>query len=55
MLNEIIIVYAIIDDLLKAIRHSEDCRREMSYNGNNCGNVLYVSSTKLKSHRRQSR
>lgn len=30
MLNEIITVYAIIDDLLKAIRHSEDCRREMN-------------------------
>ena len=30
MLNEIISVYAIIDDLLKAIRHSEDCRRQMS-------------------------
>lgn len=30
MLNEIITVYAIIDDLLKAIRHTEDCRREMS-------------------------
>jgi hypothetical protein len=30
MLNEIITVYAIIDDLLKAIRHGEDCRREMS-------------------------
>lgn len=30
MLNEIITVYALIYDLLKAIRHSEDCRREMS-------------------------
>jgi len=30
MLNEIITVYAIIDDLLKAIRHCEDCRRQMS-------------------------
>lgn len=30
MLNEIITVYAIIDDLLKAIRHSEDCRGEMN-------------------------
>ncbi|WP_292750925.1 transposase [Nostoc sp. NMS4] len=30
MLNEIITVYAIIDDLLKAIRHGEYCRREMS-------------------------
>ncbi|MDF5734093.1 MAG: IS982 family transposase [Rhizonema sp. PD38] len=30
MLNEIITIYAIIDDLLKAIGHDEDCRREMS-------------------------
>ena len=30
MLNEIITVYAIIDDLLKAIKHSEDCRQKMS-------------------------
>jgi hypothetical protein len=30
MLNEIITVYAIIDDLLKAIGHSEDCRKKMS-------------------------
>ncbi|MBD2609371.1 IS982 family transposase [Scytonema hofmannii FACHB-248] len=30
MLNEIITVYAIIDDLLKAIAHDEDCRRQMS-------------------------
>lgn len=30
MLNEIITVYAITDDLLKAIGHHEDCRREMS-------------------------
>lgn len=30
MLNEIITVYAIIDDLLKAIGHSEDSRRQMS-------------------------
>ncbi len=28
MLNETIAVYAIIDDLLKAIGHHEDCRRE---------------------------
>lgn len=27
MLNEIITVYAIMDDLLKAIGHSEDSRR----------------------------
>nr|WP_223278231.1 hypothetical protein [Nostoc sp. 'Peltigera membranacea cyanobiont' 232] len=30
MLNEIITVYAIIDDLLKAIGHSEDSRRQMN-------------------------
>jgi hypothetical protein len=30
MLNQIITVYAIIDDLLKAIGHEEDCRRGMS-------------------------
>ena len=30
MLNEIITIYAIIDDLLKAIAHDEDCRRQMS-------------------------
>jgi hypothetical protein len=30
MLNEIITVYAITDDLLKAIGHNEDCRRDMS-------------------------
>ncbi|WP_392478895.1 IS982 family transposase [Nostoc sp. C110] len=30
MLNEIITVYAIIDDLLKAIGHDEDCRRNMN-------------------------
>jgi hypothetical protein len=30
MLNEIITVYAIIDDLLKAIAHNEDSRRDMS-------------------------
>ncbi|MEH2247027.1 MAG: hypothetical protein V7K85_31240 [Nostoc sp.] len=30
MLNEIITVYAIIDDLLKAIGHSEDCQRQVS-------------------------
>ncbi|MEH1988777.1 MULTISPECIES: hypothetical protein [unclassified Nostoc] len=30
MLNKIITVYAITDDLLKAIGHHEDCRREMS-------------------------
>ncbi|MEH1838683.1 MAG: hypothetical protein V7L20_07920 [Nostoc sp.] len=30
MLNEIITVYAIIDHLLKAIAHNEDCRTDMS-------------------------
>ncbi|MCC5625406.1 IS982 family transposase [Nostoc sp. CHAB 5715] len=30
MLNEIIAVYSIVDDLLKAIDHDEDVRREMS-------------------------
>ncbi len=30
MLNETIAIYAIIDDLLKAIGHQEDCRRKMS-------------------------
>lgn len=30
MLNETIGIYAIIDDLLKAIAHQEDCRTEMS-------------------------
>jgi hypothetical protein len=30
MLNEIITIYAITDDLLKAIGHSEDSRRLMS-------------------------
>jgi len=30
MLNEIITLYAIIDDLLKGIGHDDDCRRDMS-------------------------
>ena len=30
MLNEIITIYAITDDLLKAIRHKDDIRRAMS-------------------------
>ncbi|MEH1836204.1 MAG: hypothetical protein V7L29_30170 [Nostoc sp.] len=30
MLNEIITVYAIIDDLLKGIGHDDDCRRDMT-------------------------
>ncbi|MEH2322874.1 MAG: hypothetical protein V7K32_04610 [Nostoc sp.] len=41
MLNEIITVYAIIDDLLKAIRHSEDCR---SSNPSADGNLKFVQS-----------
>jgi hypothetical protein len=30
MINEVIVVYAIVDDLLKAIRHQEDVRIQMS-------------------------
>ena len=30
MIDEIVVMYAITDDLLKAIAHSEDCRRTMS-------------------------
>jgi hypothetical protein len=30
MLNETIAIYAIIDDLIKAIGHQDDCRRKMS-------------------------
>lgn len=30
MLNEIIAIYAITDDLLKAIGHEDDIRRDMS-------------------------
>ena len=30
MVNEIVAVYSIVDDLLKAIEHDEDVRREMS-------------------------
>jgi hypothetical protein len=30
MLNQIITIYAITDDLLRAIGHKEDCRRNMS-------------------------
>jgi hypothetical protein len=30
MLNETIAIYAIIDDLLKAIGHQDDCRRKMT-------------------------
>jgi hypothetical protein len=30
MIDEIVVMYAITDDLLKAIAHQEDCRRTMS-------------------------
>ena len=30
MIDEIVVIYAITDDLLKAIAHPEDCRRTMS-------------------------
>jgi hypothetical protein len=30
MIDEIVVIYAIIDDLLKAIAHQEDGRRTMS-------------------------
>jgi hypothetical protein len=30
MINEIIAIYSITDDILKAIGHSKDCRRTMS-------------------------
>jgi hypothetical protein len=30
MINEVIVVYAIVDDLLKAIGHQEDVRIQMS-------------------------
>ena len=30
MLDEIVVVYAIVEDLLKAIGHQEDCRIQMS-------------------------
>ena len=61
MLNEIIAIYAITDDLLKAIGHSEDCRREMSdaeiittaltaaifFNGNHSKACGYMKDHKL--------
>lgn len=61
MLSEIISVYAIIDDLLKAIGHDEDCRREMSdaeiittavcaamfFNGNHTKACSYLKDHKL--------
>jgi hypothetical protein len=64
MLNEIITVYAIIDDLLKAIRHGEDCRREMSdaeiittaicaamfFNGNKASACSYMKDHNLISN-----
>ena len=30
MIDEIVAIYAIVEDLLKAIGHQEDCRIEMS-------------------------
>ncbi len=30
MLDEIVAIYAIVEDLLKAIGHQEDCRIQMS-------------------------
>jgi hypothetical protein len=30
MLNEVIVIYAIVDDLLKAVGHQEDRRSQMS-------------------------
>ena len=30
MLDKVIVIYAIIDDILKAIGHFDDCRRQMS-------------------------
>lgn len=61
MLSEIISVYAIIDDLLKAIGHDEDCRRGMSdaeimttaicaamfFNGNHTKACSYLKDHKL--------
>ncbi len=56
MLNEIIAIYAITDDLLKAIGHDDDIRRQMSdaeiittaliaaifFNGNNSKACAYM-------------
>lgn len=61
MLNEIITVYAMIDDLLKAIGHNEDCRRNMNdaeiittsvcaamfFNGNHSKACGYMKDHKL--------
>lgn len=61
MLNETIAIYAIIDDLLKAIGHREDIRREMSdaeiittalvaamfFNGNHSKACDYMKDHKL--------
>jgi hypothetical protein len=61
MLNETIAVYAIIDDLLKAIAHKEDSRRDMSdaeiittavvaamfFNGNHSAACAYMKDHKL--------
>ena len=64
MLNEIIAIYAITDDLLKAIGHDEDCRREMNdaeiittaicaamfFNGNHSMACSYMKDHKLISN-----
>jgi hypothetical protein len=61
MLNETIAKYAIIDDLLKAIAHKEDSRRDMSdaeiittavvaamfFNGNHSAACAYMKDHKL--------
>ncbi|QFS43425.1 IS982 family transposase [Nostoc sphaeroides] len=61
MLNKTIAIYAIIDDLLKAIGHDEDCRRDMSdaeiittaiiaamfFNGNHSKACSYMKDQKL--------
>jgi hypothetical protein len=64
MLNEIITIYAIIDDLLRAIGHKEDCRRNMTdaevittavaaamfFNGNHTKVCDYMKDHKLISN-----
>ncbi|MCC5633426.1 IS982 family transposase [Nostoc sphaeroides CHAB 2801] len=61
MLNEIITIYAIVDDLLRAIGHKEDCRRNMTdaevittavaaamlFNGNHTKACDYMKDHKL--------
>ncbi|MEH1767464.1 MAG: hypothetical protein V7L27_26320 [Nostoc sp.] len=46
MLNEIITIYAITDDLLKAIGHDEDCRRGMSREFHSPGQVCFYLPTR---------